>query len=111
MMCTIAGCNKRVSRWRLRAHLEQEHLLFALKNSSSDSSSPRIEADLTLKCSQCSFETDELEDYNSHVQNAHESGIECPIPGCSVRFLLGDMDSHFSSMHDRSELEQGVLLL
>ncbi|CAJ0605428.1 unnamed protein product [Cylicocyclus nassatus] len=108
MLCTIAGCNKRVSRWRLRAHLEQEHPLFELKNSSSDSSSPAIEADLALKCSQCSFETDELEDYNSHVQNAHGSGIECPIPGCSIRFLLGDMDRHFSSMHDHSELEHDL---
>ncbi|RCN43449.1 hypothetical protein ANCCAN_10575, partial [Ancylostoma caninum] len=112
VMCTVAGCNMRVSRWRLRAHIEKEHPchqpLIASRVLRSEGCRTRTQTAL-LKCSHCNFDTNDLDDYNSHVMSAHEIGIECPMPDCSVRFLLGDMDSHFATLHGGSTFEDSFI--
>ncbi|ETN79699.1 zinc finger, C2H2 type [Necator americanus] len=72
---------------------------------------PEIERGPSLKCLDCTFVTNDLEDYNLHVVKAHKEGFECPFPDCSVRFLLGDMDDHFAAMHEPSKQENGSFCL
>ncbi|EYC14050.1 hypothetical protein Y032_0042g683 [Ancylostoma ceylanicum] len=108
VICTVAGCNMRVSRWRLKAHIEKDHNCYKPVAASSVADSEACPTGIQtalLKCSHCGFDTNDLDDYNSHVMSAHEVGIVCPMPDCSARFLLGDMDSHFATLHNASTFE------
>ncbi|KAK6039341.1 zinc finger, C2H2 type [Cooperia oncophora] len=99
--CTVAGCNMRVARRRLRHHLQTMH------PERIPSSCPRdvhskvslAEDDSCFTCSHCDFITNDLEDFNAHLMNVHERGILCPMPDCTLYILLGDLDNHLRSVH------------
>ncbi|KAK6734761.1 hypothetical protein RB195_018137 [Necator americanus] len=114
VMCTVAGCSMRVARWRLKKHLMKYHPCSPSEVASRNmhlERLPEIERGPSLKCLDCTFVTNDLEDYNLHVVRAHKEGFECPFPDCSVRFLLGDMDDHFAAMHEPSKQENGSFCL
>lgn len=145
-MCTVAGCNKRVARWRLKYFDLVFQLLNLLSNNSpilknsyrkgTSSSSPvdhyescafssvsegrRCWAEVFLLQLQHEWFGRLQSTYNEASTipgviiaqkftlkscSAHETGIECPILDCSMRFLLADMDSHFATMHGGSTHE------
>ncbi|WKX94305.1 hypothetical protein Q1695_011506 [Nippostrongylus brasiliensis] len=107
VLCSVAGCNKRISRWRLKTHLKKEHHVSVepcvSKKIVLATPAPTI-ADVrqspTFMCSHCDFITSEVDDFNAHVMNAHEKGIMCPMPDCTVNVLLGDLDDHLHSVHN-----------
>lgn len=104
VVCTMAGCNMRVSRWRLKRHLKDKH------GDAPSSAHPRRvltkcsqlqETACTLVCAHCDFISNEMSDFNQHVMNAHERGILCPMPDCTDYLLLGALEDHLRSVHDQ----------
>ncbi|KAK5975862.1 hypothetical protein GCK32_005763 [Trichostrongylus colubriformis] len=101
--CTVAGCNMRVARRRLKNHLQTMHPESVPSACSLDvhSKISLPEESSCFTCTHCDFITGDLEDFNAHVMNAHERGILCPMPDCTLHVLLGDLDNHLRSAHQQ----------
>ncbi|KJH50892.1 zinc finger, C2H2 type [Dictyocaulus viviparus] len=99
--CTVAGCNVRIARWRLRTHLETDHP-DSLKSTTTNIrvGFPFVKENCGYKCSYCHFNTQDLQEFSAHMTDIHRSGLQCPFSHCNQRVLLNDLNMHLNSIHN-----------